>query len=138
MGGWLYWTVSPDITKFGSTQKTKRRIVLSLRNAGPTFYKMMKVTLKDQVGRNVLSYIDDIVVASKKENYISDLAETFTNMHEARLRLNPERCVFRITRGKVFGCLISTKGIEANPDKIRAITQMRPPQNRKDVQKLTG
>jgi hypothetical protein len=93
MGGWLYWTVSPDITKFGSTQKTKRRIVLSLRNAGPTFCKMMKVTLKDQVGRNVLSYIDDIVVASKKENYISDLAKTFMNMHEARLRLNPEKCV---------------------------------------------
>jgi hypothetical protein len=138
MGGWLYWTVSPDITKFGSTQKTKRRIVLSLRNAGPTFCKMMKVTLKDQVGRNVLSYIDDIVVASKKENYISDQAKTFMNMHEARLRLNPEKCVFGITRGKVLGCLIPTKGIEANPDKIRAITQMRPLQNRKDVQKLTG
>jgi hypothetical protein len=47
---------------------------------------MMKAALKDQVGRNVLSYVDDIVVASKKgENYISDLAETFANMHEARL-----------------------------------------------------
>jgi hypothetical protein len=38
----------------------------------------------------------------------------------------------------VLGCLVSMKGIEANPDKIRAITQMQPPQNRKDVQKLTG
>jgi hypothetical protein len=100
---------------------------------------MMKAVLKDQVDRNVLSYVVDIVVASnKKENYISDLAETFVNMREARLRLNPEKCVFEITRGKILVCLVSTKGIEANPDKIRTITQMRPPQNRKNMQKLTG
>jgi hypothetical protein len=97
-----------------------------LRNAGPTFRRMMKVALKDQVGRNVLSYVDDIVVVSKKkENYISDLAETFTNIQEAKLKLNPKKCVFGVTRGKVLRCLISTKGIEANPDKIRAITQMQ-------------
>jgi predicted Rdx family selenoprotein len=54
-----------------------------LRNAGPTFCRMTKVALKDEVGRNVLSYVDDIVVASrKKDTYISDLAETFTNMRE--------------------------------------------------------
>jgi hypothetical protein len=57
-----------------------------LCNAGPTFCRMMKATLMDQVSRNVLSYVDDIVIASKKrENYISDLAETFTNIHEATL-----------------------------------------------------
>jgi hypothetical protein len=60
-----------------------------LRNAGPTFCRMTKVALKDEVGRNVLSYVDDIVVASrKKDTYISELAETFTNMREARLKLN--------------------------------------------------
>jgi hypothetical protein len=59
-------------------------------------------------------------------------------MREAKLQLNPEKCVFRIISGKVLGCLVSTKDIEANPDKIRAITQMRPLQNRKDMQKLTS
>jgi hypothetical protein len=95
---------------------------------------MLKASLKDQVSRNVLSYVHDIVVASKKkDNYISDLAETFANKHEAMLWLNPEKCVFGITRGKVLECLVSMKGIKANPDKIRAIIQMRPPQNRKDM-----
>jgi hypothetical protein len=42
-------------------------------------------------------------------------------MREAKLKLNPEKCVFRVTRGKVLGCLISMKGIEANPNKMRAI-----------------
>jgi hypothetical protein len=95
---------------------------------------MTKETLKDQVGRNMLSYVDDIVMVSKKrENYIADLAETFMNMREARLKLNPEKCIFGITKEKVLGYLVSTKGIEANPDKIKAITQMQPPWNGKDV-----
>jgi hypothetical protein len=52
---------------------------------------MLKASLKDQVSRNVLLYVHDIVVASKKkDNYISDLAETFSNEHEAMLWLNPE------------------------------------------------
>jgi hypothetical protein len=109
-----------------------------LHNAGPTFYRMTKAALKEQVGRNVLSYLDDIVVASKKkETYIFDLAETFVNMRKVRLKLNPEKCIFGITKGKVLGYLVSTKGIEANLDKIRALIQMQPPQSRKDIQKLT-
>jgi hypothetical protein len=95
---------------------------------------MTKASLKDQVGRNVLSYVDGIVVARKKKmTYISDLAETFTNMREAQLKLNPDKCLFGITRGKVLECLVSMKGIEANPNKIRAITQMQPPQSRKEI-----
>jgi hypothetical protein len=99
-----------------------------LRIAGSTFYRMTKAALKDQVGRNVLSYIDNIVMVSKKrENYITDLAETFTNMCETRIKLSPKKCVFGITKGKVCGCLVSTKGIEANPDKIKAIIHMQHP-----------
>jgi hypothetical protein len=99
-----------------------------LHNVGPTFCRMTKAALKDQVDRNVLSYIDDIVVASRKnDTYISDLVETFTNMHEARHNLNPEKCIFGITRGKILSCLVSTKGIKANSNKIRGITQMQPP-----------
>jgi hypothetical protein len=110
-----------------------------LCNAGPTFCRMTKAALKDEVGKNVLSNVDDIVVASKmKATYISDLVETFTNMHEARLKLNLEKCIFGTTRGKVLRCLAFMKGMEAKPDKIRAITQMQHPQNRKEVQKLIG
>jgi hypothetical protein len=65
------------------------RMPEGLCNAGPIFYRMMKTTLKDQASRNVLLYINDIVVTSKKKDaYISDLAETYVNMREARLKLN--------------------------------------------------
>jgi hypothetical protein len=114
------------ITPFGTF--CYLRMPVGLYNAGPTFCRMTKATLKGQVSRSILCYINDIVVASrKKETYISDQVETFTNMHEARLKLNPEKCIFGITMGKVLSCLVSTKGIKANTDKIRAIIQMQPP-----------
>jgi hypothetical protein len=57
---------------------------------------MMKAVLKEQVGRNVLSYVNDIVVASKKkESYISDLSDTFTNMREKNLKLNSKKYIFK-------------------------------------------
>jgi hypothetical protein len=99
-----------------------------LHNARPRLCRMTKAALKEQVNRNILSYIDDIIVASKKkETYISDLVETFSNMREVRLKLNLEKCIFGITKGKVLGCFVLTKGIKANPDKIRALIQMQPP-----------
>jgi hypothetical protein len=76
------------------------RMPEGLRNSGPTFCRMTKAVIMDQVGRNVFSYVDDIVVASrKKASYISNLTETFENMHEVKLKLNPEKCVFVVTRG---------------------------------------
>jgi hypothetical protein len=115
------------------------RMSEGLRNVVPIFCRMMKATLKDQVGRNVLSYVDDIVVASKKRgSYISDLTETFANIREAKIKLNPKKCVFGVTRDRVLGCLVSTKGIEASPDKIKVILQMQPPQTKKEMQKLIG
>jgi hypothetical protein len=108
------------------------RMPEGLCNVGPTFYRMMKAALKDQVGRNMISCVDDIIVASKKKAlYISDPTETFTNMHETKLKLNLGKCVFRVTRGKVLGCLVSTKGIKASPDKIKAILQMQPLQTKR-------
>jgi hypothetical protein len=52
--------------------------------------------------------------------------------------LNLDKCVFGVTQGKVLGFLVSTKGIEASPNKIKVILQMQPPQTKKEVQKLIG
>jgi hypothetical protein len=85
-----------------------------------------------------LAYVDDIVVKSvQRRDHISDLAETFANLRAANQKLNPKKCVFGIHKWKVLGCLVSTKGIEANPDKIKALVEMQDPVSVKDVQKLT-
>jgi hypothetical protein len=59
-------------------------------------------------------------------------------MRDARLRLNPEKCVFGVRQGKILGYLVSHRGIEANPTKIQAIINMAHPQSTRDIQRLTG
>jgi hypothetical protein len=115
------------------------RMPEGLKHARSTFSRLTKRVLDSQVGRNIFTYVDDIVVVSKnKEGHLADLAETFANMRDARLRLNPKKCVFGVRRGKILGYLVSHKGIEANPTKIQAIINMTPPQSAWDVQRLTG
>jgi hypothetical protein len=110
-----------------------------LKNAGCTFSRMVAIVLHPQLQRNILAYVNDIVVKSiQRRDHISDLVETFENLRAANLKMNPEKCVFGIHKGKVLGCLVSTKGIEANLDKIKALVEMQEPVSVKDVQKLTG
>ena len=75
-----------------------------LKNAGSTFARMTKAVLGPQLQKNIIAYIDDIMVMSKnEENHIADLKETFANLREAGLKRNLEKCVFGVSRGKVLG-----------------------------------
>jgi hypothetical protein len=113
------------------------RMPEGLKNAGGSFSRMTAKVLHSQIGRNVLTYIDDMIVKSKKqENHIANLQETFANFRQAGLKLNPEKCVFGVKKGKFLGYLISTKGIEANPSKIEA--RMETPNSKKGAQRLAG
>jgi hypothetical protein len=110
-----------------------------LKNARGSFSGMTSKVLYTQIGKNVLTYVDDIIVKSmKQENHITDLQETFANFRKAGLKLNLEKCVFGVKKGKILGYLVSTKAIEANPRKIEAILRMEPPKSRKGAQRLTG
>jgi hypothetical protein len=109
-----------------------------LKNVGFTFSRLTKTILESLMGRNIFTYVDDIVIASRnKEDHISDLTDTFANMSEARLHLNL-KCIFGVRQGRTLGYLVSQRGIEANLTKIQAILDMTPPQSTQDVQKLTG
>jgi hypothetical protein len=115
------------------------RMPEGLKNAGGSFSRMTVKVLHSQIGRNVLTYVDDIIVkGTKQENHVADLQETFANFKRAGLKLNPEKCVFGVKKGKFLGCFVSTKGIEANPSKIEAILRMEPPKSRKGTQRLIG
>jgi hypothetical protein len=110
-----------------------------LKNTGGSISRMTAKVLHSQIGGNVLTYVDDIIVKStKQENHIVDLQETFANFRQAGLKLNPEKCVFGVKKGKFLGCLVSTKGIKANPSKIEAILRMEPPNSKKGAQRLAG
>jgi hypothetical protein len=99
----------------------------------------MNITLGDLVRHIVEVYVNDIVVKTRESNSLLEkLARVFDKLRATSTKLNPEKCVFGILAGKLLGFLVSHRGIEANPDKIRTIEAMRPPARLKDVQRLTG
>ena len=69
---------------------------------------------------------------------MEDLKETFDTLRSYNIKLNPGKCAFGVMAGKFLGFMVSQRGIEANPDKIRAIMEMAPPRNVKEVQSLNG
>ena len=84
-------------------------------------------------------YVDDIVVKTKQHlTLLDNLKETFANLREYKVKLNPEKCVFGVPTGKLLGFLVSEHGIEANPEKIKTIEHMHKPARLRDVQKFTG
>ncbi|KAK1574217.1 hypothetical protein QYE76_016814 [Lolium multiflorum] len=110
-----------------------------LKNAGATYQRTMQRCLKDQIGRNVHAYVDDIAVMTRKgSDLISDLTETFENLRRYKMMLNPLKCVFGVPAGKLLGFIVSNRGIEVNPEKIKAILCIKRPTCLKDVQRLTG
>jgi hypothetical protein len=110
-----------------------------LKNADTTYQRAIQACFKKQLNKNVEAYVDDIVVKTRNsDTLIADLEETFASLREYQWKLNPNKCVFGVPSGKVLGFIINHHGIEANPEKISAITNMNAPTCIKDVQKLTG
>ena len=84
-------------------------------------------------------YIDDIVVKSKQEAWhIEDLQGVFEILRKHKLRLNAEKCAFRVGAGKFLGYLITSRRIEVNPNQIEVVKHLRSLSNPKEVQVLTG
>jgi hypothetical protein len=110
-----------------------------LKNALPTFVRAMSKTFGDLIRDKIQVYIDDIVVKTKRgSTLVEDLTLVFDKLRATRMRLNLEKSAFGVSAGKLLGFLVSHRGIEANPEKIKAIKMMRPQTRIKDVQKLTG
>ena len=100
-----------------------------LKNAGTMYQRLMNKMFANQIERNVQVYIDDMLVKSRKEeDHLKDLEETFGTLRFYNMKLNLSKCAFRVTTGKFLGFMVSQRGIEANPDKIRAIVKMAPPE----------
>ena len=84
-------------------------------------------------------YIDDMLVKSTTaEVHIAHLAEAFQILKKYNMKLKPAKCAFGVSAGKLLGFIVNNRGIEANPDKIKAVLNMPPPSNIKEVQRLTG
>nr|KYP48409.1 Retrovirus-related Pol polyprotein from transposon opus [Cajanus cajan] len=110
-----------------------RVMPFGLKNAGATYQRLMNKIFQDQIGRCLEVYVDDMVVKSEDVSaHMCDLAEVFRALRQHRMRLNPEKCVFGVSGGKFLGFMLSSRGIEANPDKCQAILEMKSPSTLKE------
>ena len=92
-----------------------------------------------QIGRNVQVYVDDMLVKSLHENnHLDNLQETFDTLRSYNMKLNPNKCMFGVTAEKFLSFMVSQRGIEVNPEKVRTIMELGPPRMVKEVQSLNG
>ena len=109
-----------------------------LKNAGATYQRLVNHMFHPQIERNVEVYVDDMLVKSlDEEEHLDDLQEIFDTLRRFNMKLNPSKCIFRVSSEKFLRFMVSHRGIEANPEKIKAILNMKPPQSIKEIQSLT-
>ena len=114
-------------------------MLFGLKNAGFTYQWMMTKMFKPQLGRSIEVYVDDMVVKSKVvSEHVGDLTNIFEILRKHKLRLNASKCSFGVGSRKFLGYMVTHRGIEVNPDQIKAINSLQPPRNPKEIQKLIG
>ncbi|XP_058223096.1 uncharacterized protein LOC131332814 [Rhododendron vialii] len=116
-----------------------RVMPFGLKNSCATFNRAIFKMMHAQIGHTLEAYVDDLVLKSQKEsNHLQELKEIFDILKFYKLHLNPEKCAFGVSAGKFLEHLVTRRGIEADPNQIKAIADLRPPRTIKEVQRHTG
>ena len=105
-----------------------------LKNAESTYQRMMTKMFEPQLSKNIEVYIDDMVVKSKVvSEHIGDLGNIFEILRKHKLRLNAFKCSFGVGSDKFLCYMVTHHGIEVNPDQVKAINNLQPPRNPKEI-----
>ncbi|XP_027178217.1 uncharacterized protein LOC113777381 [Coffea eugenioides] len=116
-----------------------RVMPFGLKNAGATYQRTMTTLFHDMIHREMEVYVDDIIIKSKRtEDHLDDLRKLFERLRKYNLKLNPAKCAFGAPAGKLLGFIVSKRGIEIDPAKIKAIRDMPVPKTQKDVKSFLG
>ncbi len=99
----------------------------------------MNLIFHDLLGIILEIYIDDIVLKSDgMEGHIADLRLAFERMRRNGLKMNPLKCAFSVSAGKILGFMVQERGVEIDPKKIEKFRDFKEPTCKKEVQKLLG
>ncbi|XP_050881388.1 uncharacterized protein LOC127084911, partial [Lathyrus oleraceus] len=110
-----------------------------LKNAGATYQRAMVTLFHDMMHKEIEVYVDDMIAKSQsEEDHIDHLQKLFERLRKFRLRLNPAKCTFGVRSGKLLGFIVSQRGIEVDPDKVRAIQEMPAPRTEREVRGFLG
>ena len=95
-----------------------------LKNARATYQRPVTKIFRPLMGKTMEVYIDDMLVKSKERpDHTKHLQETFELLLMYGMKLNPLKCAFEVSSGKVLGFMVTQRGIEANHIQPRAIME---------------
>ncbi|XP_070045892.1 uncharacterized protein [Nicotiana tomentosiformis] len=116
-----------------------RVMPFGLKNAGATYTRAMTVIFHDMMHQEIEVYVDDVIINSRtQEDHVQDLRKFFERLCMYDLKLNPAKCAFGVPSRKLLGFIVSRRGIELDPTKIKAIRDLPPPRTKKEVMSLLG
>ena len=131
-----------------SGQYQYKVISFGLKNAPPVFERFIESILSAHLRKTVLVYLDNIIIYSRsdspevtdedKAKHLNDVREVILKLKDANLYLRPNKCSFAVTRIDLLGFIASWHGISANPAKLKAIHDWKPPTNIKGIQSFLG
>ena len=99
-----------------------------LKNAGATYQRAMVTLFHDMMHKEIEVYVDDMIAKSKEnESHTDTLRKLFERLRKFQLKINPAKCTFGATSGKLLGFIVSERGIEIDPDKVKTIQNLLPP-----------
>jgi hypothetical protein len=109
------------------------------KNAGATYQRAMVTLFHDMMHKEIEIYMDDLIAKSGEgENHVQILKKLFERLRKYKLRLNPAKCSFGMKSRKLLGFVVSDKGIEVDPKKVKAIQAMPSPKTEKEVRGFLG
>ncbi|KAI2664186.1 Retrovirus-related Pol polyprotein [Labeo rohita] len=141
-----YWQVrmekdSQDKTAFICNQGLFhfKAMAFGLKNAPATFQRLMERVLGELQRKNCLVYLDDIIIYSPSvEQHFLDIQAVLDKLKEAHLTVNMKKTHFFRSSLKFLGHIVSAEGIQADPEKTRAVQEFPVPRNIKEVQQFLG
>ena len=105
-----------------------------MKNAGATYQRVATTLFHDMMHRDVEVYVDYMIVKSRdRADHWAALERFFQRIRCFRLRLNPKKCTFGVTSGKLLGYMIIERGMEADLDKIGVILDISPPHTKTEI-----
>ena len=93
----------------------------------------------DVIHHEIEVYVDDMIARSQtEEEHLDHLQKMFDRLKTYKLRLNPNKCTFGVRSGKLLCFVVSDKGIQVDPAKVKSIQEMSAPRTEKEVRGFLG
>lgn len=138
-----FWQISLDhktslLTTFSTPFGRFRflRMPFGINSASEVFQHAMEQIF---AGYPCAVIVDDIIVGGNgDEEHDVNLRRVLDRAREVNLRLNPQKCKFRLSEVSYVGHIFTSKGLRPDPEKTKAITEMQPPENVTALQRFLG